>query len=77
MKLVAALATPIALGLLIMLVHSRAVTGREWVTPYQLYTNVYTPSHVYGFNNVTRALLYNHRLQRRGSARCADVAIAA
>src|SRR5690606_28082816 len=25
-----------------------------WTTPYQLYTDIYTPRHVYGFDNVVR-----------------------
>jgi hypothetical protein len=35
-------------------IFNRAVTGSVWVTPYGLYTQRYTPSHVFGFYNRTR-----------------------
>src|SRR5690606_37132164 len=35
-------------------VFNRAITGDGWLTPYQQYTDVYTPRHVFGFNNVVR-----------------------
>ena len=34
--------------------YDRAITGNGFVSPYQLYTDTYTPRHVYGFNNVLR-----------------------
>ncbi len=37
-----------------MLVYNRSITGSLLVSPYQLYTDIYTPRHVYGFNNVVR-----------------------
>ncbi len=46
---------PIGLGLLAMLVYDYRLTGSPWTTPYELYTKIYTPRHVYGFNNVERA----------------------
>lgn len=49
-----ALGGPILLGLIAMCGYNKAVTGDPWTTPYQLYTNIYTPRHVYGFNNVIR-----------------------
>jgi hypothetical protein len=37
-----------------MLAYNASITGSAWVSPYQLYTDTYTPRHVYGFHNVTR-----------------------
>ena len=37
-----------------MLVYHQSVTGSWKTSPYQLYTDIYTPRHVYGFNNVLR-----------------------
>jgi hypothetical protein len=37
-----------------MLCYDRAITGSGWKTPYGLYTEIYTPRHMYGFNNVVR-----------------------
>jgi len=48
------LASPIVLGLVLLFFYNRAITGNGLVTPYQLYTDTYTPRHVYGFNNVAR-----------------------
>jgi hypothetical protein len=45
---------PLAAGLGGMLYYNAAITGDPWVSPYQLYTDTYTPRHVYGFHNVTR-----------------------
>ncbi len=45
---------PVLLGLVVLGWYDRALTGRFWLTPYQLYTDLYTPCHVYGFNNVVR-----------------------
>ena len=49
-----ALATPLAVGLAILYGYDRAITGNGLTTPYQLYTDIYTPRHVYGFDNVIR-----------------------
>ncbi len=54
LPLVAGLAVPLAIGFVILFVHNRAITGSGFKTPYQLYTDIYTPRHVYGFNNVER-----------------------
>lgn len=48
------LAVPLAMGLGIMMAYNHVVTGRWWKSPYQLYTDIYTPRHVYGLNNVIR-----------------------
>ena len=52
--LAVAMGGPIVLGLGATVAYNRAVTGDAWTTPYQLYTDIYTPRHVYGFNNVVR-----------------------
>lgn len=52
--IVAAWGLPIVAGLAGMLCYNAAITGSPWVSPYQLYTDTYTPRHVYGFDNVTR-----------------------
>lgn len=45
---------PLIIGWAIMLGYNHSVTGELLKSPYQLYTDVYTPRHVYGFNNVVR-----------------------
>lgn len=54
LTIAAALAGPIVGGFGIMLSYNHAITGDPLVSPYQLYTDIYTPRHVYGFNNVER-----------------------
>ena len=51
---VAALTVPLLAGAIGLFAYDRAITGSGWTTPYSLYTDIYTPRHVYGFNNVTR-----------------------
>jgi len=51
---VAALAAPLLVGLAALFFYNWAITGNGFVSPYQLYTDIYTPRHVYGFNNVKR-----------------------
>lgn len=57
---------PLLLGCGIILVHNKLITGKAFKTPYQLYTELLTPRHMYGFDNVKRAepfLLENgHRI---------------
>jgi hypothetical protein len=50
----AALAAPLAIGLGALFLYDKAITGNGFLSPYQLYTDTYTPRHVYGFNNVVR-----------------------
>ena len=45
---------PILAGIAIQMAYNRSITGKLLESPYQLYTDVYTPRHVYGFNNVER-----------------------
>jgi hypothetical protein len=49
-----ALGAPFAIALGGLFVYDRAITGNGFVTPYSLYGSIYTPSHVYGFNNALR-----------------------
>lgn len=46
---------PLLMGFGIMLVHNSLTTGNAFRTPYQLYTELLTPRHMYGFDNVRRA----------------------
>jgi hypothetical protein len=50
----AGLGGPIVLGLILLFFYNRAIPGNGLLSPYQLYTDTYTPRHVYGFNNVVR-----------------------
>ena len=50
----AAMGLPLVIGWSVMLAYHREVTGTWKMSPYQLYTDIYTPRHVYGFNNATR-----------------------
>jgi hypothetical protein len=49
-----AMAIPIVAGIGLQLIYNKSITGRALTSPYQLYTDIYTPRHVYGFHNVTR-----------------------
>lgn len=51
---VAAMGLPLAAGFVVLLVQNQAITGDWRTSPYQQYTDIYTPRHVYGFNNVVR-----------------------
>jgi len=46
---------PLLLGFGIIVVHNKLITGQAFKTPYQLYTELLTPRHMYGFDNVKRA----------------------
>lgn len=52
--LAAGLAIPLSCGLTGLFFYNQSITGSGWNMPYQVYTDVYTPRHVYGFNNVVR-----------------------
>ena len=49
-----AMALPLMVGFVVLGIHNRAITGRAMTSPYQLFNDVYTPRHVFGFNNVVR-----------------------
>ncbi len=51
------LGAPIVLGWGLMVAYNSAITGHWWQSPYQLYTDFYSPRHVYGFNNVERGTI--------------------
>jgi hypothetical protein len=54
LKLNLAVGLPVLLGMASLLPYNAAITGDPLTTPYSLYTNLYTPRHVYGFDNVER-----------------------
>jgi hypothetical protein len=54
LRQLAALAAPLAIGLVALFLYDKAITGSGFLSPYQLYTDTYTPRHVYGFNNAVR-----------------------
>ena len=54
LRLALVLVAPLVAGIGLMLWYSWTITGDPLVTPYQQYTDIYTPRHVYGFNNVER-----------------------
>jgi hypothetical protein len=54
MKAAVCLGAPIVAGLALLFFYNQAITGNGFLSPYQLYTDTYTPRHVYGFNNVTK-----------------------
>jgi 4-amino-4-deoxy-L-arabinose transferase and related glycosyltransferases of PMT family len=43
---------PLTAGLVLLMIQNHAITGSVWKSPYQLYTDIHTPRHRYGFNNV-------------------------
>jgi len=45
---------PLIAAIAMAVAYNVAVTGNWRTSPYQLYTDIYTPRHVYGLNNVTR-----------------------
>lgn len=51
----AAMGAPLIAGFGILGAFNNAITGNPFITPYDVFTRVYTPRHVYGFNNVQRA----------------------
>ena len=48
-------AIPLAIGFCVAGVYNLSATGSVFKTPYQLYTELFTPRHMFGFNNVERA----------------------
>ena len=53
-RVLIAMGLPIVVGWCVMLAYNHDVTGNFRTSPYQLYTDIYSPRHVYGFNNVVR-----------------------
>ena len=62
---VAGFAVPLVIGFVIAGVYNANTTGSAFKTPYQLYTELFTPRHMFGFNNVERAqpLVTNRTLE--------------
>lgn len=50
----AAIGLPICAGLMLLAAMNQRITGDWRLSPYQLYTDTWTPRHGYGFNNVER-----------------------
>lgn len=48
------LSAPLVAGIVAMGWYNHSITGDAFKSPYQFYTDVYTPRHVYGFHNVER-----------------------
>lgn len=48
-------AIPLAVGFGVLLIHNLETTGQWLKSPYGLYTELFTPRHQFGFNNVVRA----------------------
>lgn len=53
-KFLPAMGLPLLAGVIVMTAYNHSITGTWTESPYQLYTDIYTPRHVYGFNNVVR-----------------------
>ncbi len=49
-----AMLLPLVAGFVVLGIQNHAITGTVMTSPYQLFTDIYTPRHVYGFNNVVR-----------------------
>ncbi|MEZ6055695.1 MAG: glycosyltransferase family 39 protein [Planctomycetaceae bacterium] len=54
LRLALGLSMPLFFGFVVMLIYNASITGNPFDSPYQQYTDIYTPRHVYGFNNVVR-----------------------
>ena len=55
MTVAAGMALPLVLAFGVLGTANSAITGSATRTPYQLYTELFTPRHMYGFHNVERA----------------------
>lgn len=60
------LGSPILVGLLLLLPYSAWTTGSMFVSPYQQYTQLHTPRHVYGFANRSRGEQWIAEQQQAG-----------
>ena len=69
MRLVLAVGAPVLVGLIGVFFYNQALTGSGWTTPYQVYTDVYTPRHVYGFGNVVRGEAWIEQMDVAGRER--------
>ncbi|MEZ5951226.1 MAG: hypothetical protein R3C12_18840 [Planctomycetaceae bacterium] len=59
---------PLLLTLACLFPYNQAVTGSPWVSPYQQYTQLHTPRHVYGYYNRSGARPGSHSSVGRGSS---------
>lgn len=55
LAIVAGFALPLIAAFGTLMTQNQAITGDPFRSPYQVYTDLFTPSHMYGFNNVERA----------------------
>lgn len=53
-KQILAMGIPIVIGLILLLPYNMKTTGSAFKTPYEQYTQLHTPRHVYGFHNRSR-----------------------
>lgn len=53
LRIVAGLGIPLCLGLALLAGQNVSLTGSPFVTPYQRYTELYTPRHAFGFHQTT------------------------
>ncbi len=62
----ASLGGPLLLTLACLFPYNQAVTGSPWVSPYQQYTQLHTPRHVYGYYNRSRGEAWIAQQRRAG-----------
>lgn len=55
LRVVAGFVIPLSIGFVVAGVYNVSTTGSVLKTPYHLYTELFTPRHMFGFNNVERA----------------------
>ena len=55
LRVVAGFVIPLSIGFVVAGVYNVNTTGSVLKTPYHLYTELFTPRHMFGFNNVERA----------------------
>ncbi len=53
-NIILGLGAPLVCGWGVMLTYNHDVTGNGFTSPYQVYTDLYTPRHVFGLNNGVR-----------------------
>jgi hypothetical protein len=56
---IALIGVPLLIGMAVLCIQNHEVTGLWFRSPYQLYTDTYTPRHQYGFNNGLKGDLKN------------------
>ena len=64
----ASVGVPVLLGLAVMGWYNHQLTGDWSTTPYRVFTDTYTPRHVFGFGNVVRGERRIAEMDCRGRA---------